>query len=253
MWSRLVIVAAVAGLLVAAPQTASARGCIKKLPVTHTFKSSYSASYKRGKIKVNVHSTGAWIHHIKAELYTFGGERIAKSKTYRRGFNTFKRLKMKLRYRSMQSGKYNLVLTGYPNERDSCGPKRYVKTVEFHDCPEALPVTFLDLPEGRASDYGRWLSFRLRSEIGTLRDVLIELYDFDGNFFGKAKLGALFGTAKVDLELRHRLVNGMYTLVVDAGRGLPRACGRKKAKQVLSFSDEPQVGEEAQASRAVPS
>jgi hypothetical protein len=222
-------------LIAALPQSAAAQGCITKLPVNHQLKSPYTVSYKKGKIAVRVMSTGSWIHHTKAELYTFGGVLVAKSKLYRGGFNKSKKHVMKLLFGTMQSGKYTLIITGEPNSNRSCGPKKYTKVVEFSDCPKSLPVEFPDPPGGKAGDYGHWLSIFLRPLHGVLRGVVVELYDADDNFFGKAKLKALFGTAKVDIELRHKLLNGTYTVIVRAKDGLPRACGKKRAKKVLTF------------------
>lgn len=239
---RLTLAVTVIALLAGAPPAAGAQGCITSLPVNHSFKSQYSVSYRAGKLTVKVTSLGSWIHHTKAELYTFAGELVAQSKLYKRGFNTSKRLKMRLPYGSMQSGKYTLVVTGEPNSNRSCGPKSYTRVVEFYDCPKGLPLEFPDAPGGKAGDYGRWLSVHLRSTGGILRRVVIELFDFDNNLFARGKLKALFGTARVDLKLRHKLVNGGYTLIVSADGGLPRGCGDVESKKVLRFGKKPGGG-----------
>jgi hypothetical protein len=238
---RLTIALTAFALLAGLPSTAQAGGCTNKLGVTHSFKSAYSAAYKGNKVPLTITSQGAYIHHYKAELYTFNGELVAKSKYYSGGFNRSKRLKLKSLYGPMQSGKYTLIITGEPNANRSCGPKKYTKVVEFHDCPKALPIEFPNPPGGRARDYGRWLSVHLRPAHGVLRDVHVELFDFEDNFFGSAHLKALFGTATVNIKLRHKLVKGGYTLVVNAKAGLPRSCGKKSAKKVLTFGP-PQSG-----------
>lgn len=216
----------------------SAGGCLSKLPVTHAFKSSYSASHQgKRTMKLQLISEGSAIHHVKAEIYTFSGELVAKSRLYRGQFSRSKTIKLKLRYRSMQTGKYTLVVTGEPNHNRSCGPKRYQRVVEFYDCPKSLPVTFPNPPAGNARDYGGWLTVTLEPTGAVLRNVIVELYDADGNFFGRKRLGALYGTAQVPIELRHKLVDGVYTVIVTAPGTVPRRCGGDdvEAKKTLRF------------------
>lgn len=233
---RLALVIATFALFAALPATANAQGCITKLPVTHSFKNKYSVYYEgRRATNLKITSYGSWIRNVKAEIYTFEGELIAKSKLYRSGFNTSRRLRLKLRYRSLQAGKYTLIVTGEPNASSSCGPKKYTQIVEFYNCPKELPIEFPDLPGGKAGDYGRWLSVNLQPKGGALRNVLVELFDIDGNFFGRKRLKVLYGTAKVDIPLKHKLLNGRYSLIVHADGGLPRRCGEKTAKRVLRF------------------
>lgn len=231
---RLTLALTFVALLAVVP-SAQAQGCMNSLPVSHSFKSTYAASYKANKMPVRITSSGSWIHHIKAEVYTFGGDLVAKSRMYEGGFNTSKTLSMKLLFGAMQIGKYTLVVTGEPNTNRSCGPKRYTKVVEFSSCPKGLPISFPNAPEGKAGNYGRWLSVYLAPQGAVLREIRVELYDFKSNFFGRAKLKALFGVAKVDIKLRHKLVNGSYNLLVTANRGAPRGCGHKRAKKVLTF------------------
>lgn len=238
---RLTIALTAFALLAGLPSTAQAAGCVTKLPITHSFKSAYTAAYKSNKVPLKLTSQGSYIHHYKAELFTFNGELVAKSKYHNGGFKRSKRIKLRSLFGPMQSGKYTLIVTGEPNSNRSCGPKKYTRVVEFHECPKSLPVEFPNPPGGRARDYGRWLSVQLRPQHGVLRDVHVELFDFEDNFFGSAHLKALFGTAKVDIKLRHKLVKGGYTLVVNGKAGLPRSCGKKSAKKVLRFGP-PQSG-----------
>ena len=211
--------------------------CISTLPVTHSFKSVYSASHTgKRTMRLEVMSAGSPIHHLKAEVYTFGGELVAKSRLYKRTFKRSKTVSLKLRYRGMQIGKYTLVISGEPNHSRSCGPKKYTKVVEFYGCPKGLPVDFPNPPGGNASDYGQWLTVTLQPTGAVLRNVIVELYDFENNLFGRKRVGALFGTAEVPIPLKHKLVNGGYTVVVTAPGSIPRVCGSDvEATKVLRF------------------
>lgn len=241
----LTVCALALALLAAAPAAEAARahtaGCITELPVHHRFGSAYSATYKRSLMHVRLRSHGPRIRNVKAELYTFGGDLIAQSKIDKKGFRYTKLLKMKLRFGGMQAGKYTLVVTGEPNRSRSCGPKKYIQVVEFGNCPEHLPIDFPNPPGGNAADYEDFLTISLRPKLGVMKGVLVEVYSFGGALFARGSLKALFGTAQLNLKLRHKLENGGYTIVVSAAGALPKACGEKTAQKVLTFGSSGQT------------
>jgi hypothetical protein len=220
-----------------APPAAQA-GCITRLPVRISLPDGpYAIAYAK-QIRVSVTSRGPRIRRLRAELYTFGGQRVAASRPRRavRGPTTLKLLLGRI-YRPLQLGSFTLVLTGEPNASRSCGPKQASRVLRFRACRDTLPVSFPDTPGGRASDYGGFLSVPIRSEGAVIRDLRSAVYGFDGSLLGRApNLLALFGQQTLDHKLDAPLQPGSYTVIAE---GLiadqPRACGRKASQATMTF------------------
>jgi hypothetical protein len=224
-------------LAVLAPPAAQA-GCITRLPVRVSLPDGpYAIAYAK-QIRVRVTSRGPRIRKLRAELYTFGGQRVGASVSSRT-VRTAATLKLALGriYRPLQLGSFTLVLTGEPNASRSCGPKQATHVLAFRACKDTLPVSFPDMPGGRASDYGGFLSVPIRSDGAVIRDLRSAVYAFDGSLLGRApNLLALFGQQTLDHRLDSPLLPGSYTVIVE---GLiadqPRACGRKASQATMTF------------------
>lgn len=230
------LVAGVAALALA-PQAAQAR-CITRLPVHVTLpQGPYALAYTKQLI-VRVNPRGVRIRNLRAELYTFSGQRMAASPRRRVArYVATLHLRLGRIFRPLQVGGYTLVLTGEPNASRSCGPKQAIRVVKLRGCRQRLPVTFPKLPGGRAGDYGGFLSLPVRSNGQVIRNLRSTVYGFDGSLLGRApNLLALFGEQMLDHRLTRPLTPGRYTVIVE---GLiadqPASCGPKRAQATLSF------------------
>ena len=220
-----------------APQVAGAR-CVTRLPVKVSLPDGpYAVGYTT-QVRVRVNPRGVRIRNLRAELYTFSGERMGVS-SRRRAARIVATLKVRLGriFRPLQVGGYTLVLTGEPNASRSCGPKQAFRVVRMRACRTTLPVTFPSLPGGRAGDYRDYLSVPVRSDGRVIRDLRSSVYGFDGSLLGRApNLLALFGERSLDHQLTHPLQPGSYTVVVQGWIGeQPRACGPKRAQATMTF------------------
>ena len=178
-----------------APPAAGAR-CITRLPVKVSLPDGpYAVAYTK-QLRVRVNPQGVRIRNLRAELYTFSGERMGVTPRRRRDARVVATLKVRLGriFRPLQVGGYTLVLTGEPNSSRSCGPKQAIRVVRMRACRTTLPVTFPELPGGRAGDYRDYLSVPVRSDGRVIRDLRSSVYGFDGSLLGRAPdLLALFG------------------------------------------------------------
>jgi hypothetical protein len=230
--------AALAALALAlAPQVAGAR-CITRLPVKVSLPDGpYAVAYTK-QLRVRVNPEGVRIRNLRAELYTFSGQRMGVSPR-RRAARVVATLKLRLGriFRPLQVGGYTLVLTGEPNASRSCGPKQAFRVVQMRACRTTLPVTFPALPGGLAGDYGDYLSVPVRSDGRVIRDLRSAVYAFDGSLLGRAPdLLALFGQQSLDHRLARPLQPGSYTIVVEGWIGeQPRACGPQRARATMTF------------------
>jgi hypothetical protein len=217
---------------VAAPDAAQARGC-GKLPVKAKVLSKYGENFAlqyTKKVPVYVETKGPTIHDAQIQLYTFQGFRLGKSK--RLGdFAVGAKGRAKLKF-PMQAGKYTLVVKGTVA---GCGELQMAKVVRFRDCRDKLPLKFPNKPGGNAADYGAFLSVGLETRGPVIRKLIGRVYSFDGEFFGKGKLGVLFGTAVLHNRLRKPLQAGGYSLIVEGRIDQPRECGTKSTSTVLKF------------------
>jgi hypothetical protein len=141
-------------------------------------------------------------------------------------------------FRPLQVGAFTLVLTGEPNRNRSCGPKQATRVLRFRACAATLPVTFPDLPGGRAADYGGYLSVAIRSRGPLIGDLRSAVYGVDGTLLGRTpRLSALFGLKLLDHKLVRPLQPGSYTVVTDGMiDGQPRSCGRTTALAKVTFA-----------------
>jgi hypothetical protein len=223
--------------MLAAPQAAQA-ACMTRLPAKVSLPDGpYAAAYTK-QIAVRVSSRGPRIRNLRAELYTFSGQRLAVSPP-RRAMRVATTLKLRLDdvFGPLQVGGFTLVLTGEPNRDRSCGPKKTTRILRFSACSDKLPVTFPDLPGGHASDYGGFLSVPIRSNGPLIRDLRSSVYGFDGQLIGRApSLGALFGQQMLDHALTQPLLPGRYNVITEGLIGdQPRSCGRAKAEAAMTF------------------
>ena len=187
---------------------------------------------------MRVNPRGVRIRNLRAELYTFSGQRMGVS-VRRRAARVVATLTVRLGriFRPLQVGGYTLVLTGEPNASRSCGPKQTFRVLRMRACRTTLPVTFPGLPGGRAGDYRDYLSVPVRSNGQVIRDLRSSVYGFDGSLLGRAQnLLALFGQSSLDHQLVRPLQPGSYTVVVEGWIGeQPRSCGPKRAQATMTF------------------
>lgn len=236
--SSRVAAALLAGAIVfAAPQAAQA-ACITRLAVKVALPDGpYAAAYTK-QIRVRVSPRGPRIGNLRVVLYTFSGQRLGSSRP-RRAVRQAATLTLRLdrTVAPLQAGSFTLVLTGAPNRARSCGPKQATRILRFRACAVALPVTFPNLPAGRASDYGGFLSVPIRSGGPLIRELHSSVYVSDGSLLGAApNLAALFGQRTLDHELGQPLLAGRYTVIADGLIGdQPRACPRAKAQAMMTF------------------
>lgn len=226
-----------AAIVLAAPQAAQA-GCITRLAVKVSLPDGpYAAAYTK-QIRVRVSPRGPRIANLRAVLYTFSGQHLGASRQ-RPAVRATATLTVRLQriVRPLQAGAFTLVLTGEPNRDRSCGPKQATRILRFRACADKLAVTFPNLPAGRASDYGGFLSVAIRSSGPLIRDLRSSVYGFDGSLMGAApNLAALFGQQTLHHELFGPLPAGRYNVIADGLIGdQPRSCPRAKAQATMIF------------------
>ncbi len=221
------------GALAIAPEPSFAR-CINTLPVTNSFPSDYAASYSK-TLPITVRTRGPAIRKLEAKLYTFGGDLLGRERAKRTVRNATT-LRMRLRF-PMQPGRYTLTLFGEPNADPSCGPKHTFRVVRFRDCPLRLPVTFPQLPRGRAVDYGGLMTVRVASKGPLLRDVDVTLSRFDGTQLGVKRFRTLFGTVAANFSFSGGVPPGDYSVSV-RGRisRQPESCDDATASTTLRLT-----------------
>lgn len=227
----LALVAAAAAVL-AQPPDASARSC-KQLPVKakvlSKFGDRYALEYTK-KVPVYAETRGPTIRNWQIQIYTFQGFKLGESKKLG-DFSIGDKGRAKLRF-PMQAGKYTLVIKGTVA---GCGELQRTKVVSFRDCREKLPIKFPDRPGGQAADYGGFLSVQLETRGPVIRKLTGRVYSFDGELFGRGRLGVLFGTAFLHNRLSKPLQAGGYSLVVEGRIDQPHECGIKSTNAVLKF------------------
>jgi hypothetical protein len=215
----------------AAPASAGAR-CITRLPVKASIPSPYAAEYPRD-VPVTIQTRGPTVRFLRLELYTFGGVKLGEGR--RLGpLRSSGTVRVRLRF-PMQAGAFTLVVTGEPNRDRSCGPKQRFKVLRFRDCPTQLPVKFPEPPGGAASDYQDYLSVKVTTNGGLIRDLTGTVSTAAGEAMGSGQLGILFGTASIDMLLTRRLAPGDYRVTVVGSLDLARACRPSQARLNVRF------------------
>ena len=215
-----------------AADRAQARDC-GSLPVKAKVLSKYGENYALAytkKLPVYVQTKGPVIHNWQIQVYTFQGFKLGESKRYG-DFGVGDKGRAKLRF-PMQAGKYTLVIKGTVA---GCGEIQLAKVIKFRDCRDSLPIKFPEKPGGRAADYGAYLSVKLQTRGPVVRKLTGRVYSFSGKFYGRGKLGVLFGTAFLHNRLKRPLQAGGYSLVVEGRIDQPRECGPKTKTAVLKF------------------
>jgi hypothetical protein len=224
-----------AALLTAAASTPANAGasCITRLPVRASLPNPYASSY-RDVLPVRIETKGPTIRFLRVELYSFAGEKLGEG---RRGGPLRASAKVRVRLRfPMQVGSFTLVVTGEPNRDRSCGPKQLFKVLRFRDCPSVLPVSFPSPPGGAAADYQDYLSVKVTTSGGLLRDLLGTVATVAGETIGDGRLSVLFGTATLDMRLTRRLVRGDYRVTVQGHLDKANACPPAQNRLALRFT-----------------
>lgn len=229
------LAAALAGFVVtagSAPAEAAAHGCGRlpvKAQVLSKFGERYALQYT-DKVPVYVQTRGPTIRNWQIQIYTFDGFRLGRSKRLA-DFSVGAKGRAKLKY-PMQAGKYTLVVKGTVA---GCGELERTKVIKFRDCRDSLPLKFPERPGGSAADYGAYLSVKVQTRGPVVRNLVGRVYSFDGRFFGKSRLGVLFGTAFMSNRLRRPLQTGGYSFLVEGRIDQPRECGDKSKTAILKF------------------
>lgn len=231
----LLVLAALMSCMAAAPAPAHAAGCITTLPVDAAFLTKNIRAY-RTDVAVRITTRGPAIRHLTAALYTYHGTLVARGAA-RGTIGDVQVVRMKLA-RALEPRHYTLVIDGEPNASRSCGPKRFTQALKFtSDCRPVLPVTFPQLPSGKAADYGGAVTFTLHAAraLGAAR---VTISSYGGDFLGALDLSRFpAGTAPLTVTLRKGLYASGYTIFIE---GLladaPASCGKKTAKATFTLT-----------------
>ncbi len=220
------------------PATAEA-GCgkLKVRPqVVSRYPKVFANQYEK-KLKVSVNRGRAAVTDWRVQLYTFGGFLLGESEIDKR-MSKSDTATMKLRL-PMQPGKYTLVTKGTVR---GCGELERNEVINFRDCLNKLPITFVDKPGGTAADYGRYLSVKIAPNPvwAPLVDIYGTLSSFEGDVYGKAELPRgqrkLIGQQTLDFQLKSGgLDSGGYSVYVSGKARQPRSCGDLSKTTVLKF------------------
>jgi hypothetical protein len=221
------------------PQVANA-GCGNlraQVEVVSRFPKPFASQYKK-KLRIQVFNRTRNVKRWHAELYTFSGFRLGKSKP-KKWLRWGDRTAIKLR-QSMQPGKYTVVLKG---KILRCGKRETSDVVNLRGCLNQLPVRFPNKPGGNAADYnaGGYVSVGIepRSDWAPIKKIKSTLLDFNGTVYGRAELPRgsrnLIGRQFLDHELTRELTAQQYTVLVEGKAPQPRSCGDKTKSTVLTF------------------
>lgn len=221
-----------------APATAEA-GCgkLKVRPqVVSRFPKVFANQYEK-KLKVSVNRGRGAVRDWRVQLYTFGGFLLGESEIDKR-MSSSDTATMKLRV-PIQPGKYTLVTKGTVR---GCGEVERDEVINFRDCLNKLPITFVDKPGGTAADYGRYLSVQIAPKPvwAPLVDIHGTLSNFNGDVYGKAELPRgqrkLIGQQSLDFELKSGgLDSGGYSVYISGKARQPSSCGDLAKSTVLNF------------------
>jgi hypothetical protein len=218
------------------PAQASCGSLKVKTEVVSKFPKVFANQYDK-KLRISVKRGGHAVHHWRAELYTFGGYLLGRSKWDPR-MGTSDRAALKLR-QSMQPGKYTLVVKGSVGR---CGELERDQIVNFRGCLNSLPIKFVDKPGGTAADYGRYLSVKIAPKPvwAPLQDIRGTLSNFEGDVYGSAELPRgsrkLIGEQFLDFKLKKGgLQKGGYSVYVTGKARQPKQCGNLAKSTSLRF------------------
>lgn len=244
--ASVLLVAAIAALLFSGlagggshgPERADAScGALKvEARVVSKFPKVFANQYGK-KLKIAVTRGGHPVRHWRAELYTFGGYPLGRSKWDSRMARD-DRASLKLRVQ-MQPGRYTLVVKGNVG---GCGELERDQVVNFRGCLNSLPIKFVNKPGGTAADYGSWLSVKVAPKPvwAPLKDIRATLANFDGDVYGTADLPRgsrkLIGEQVLDFKLKQGgLQEGGYSVYVTGKARQPRQCGNLSKSTSLKF------------------
>lgn len=221
-----------------APTPAQA-GCghLKVRPeIVSKFPKVFANQYEK-KLRVSVQHGRGSIRDWRVQLYTFGGFLLGESEIDKKMGST-DTASMKLRV-PLQPGKYTLVTKGTVK---GCGELERDQIINFRDCLNKLPITFIDKPGGTAADYGRYLSVKIAPKPvwAPLVDINGTLSNFDGDVFGKAELPRgsrkLIGAQYLNFQLKSGgLKSGGYSVYVSGKARQPNSCGDLSKSTTLTF------------------
>lgn len=221
-----------------APAPAEA-GCGKlkvRTQVVSKFPKVFANQYEK-KLRISVQHGRGTVRDWRVQLYTFGGFLLGESEIDKK-MSKSDTATMKLRI-PMQAGKYTLVTKGSVR---GCGEVERDEVINFRDCLNNLPITFVDKPGGTAADYGRYLSVKIAPKPvwAPLVDIYGTLASFEGDVYGKAELPRgqrkLIGTQFLNFKLKSGgLDSGGYSVYVSGKARQPRSCGNLSKSTVLKF------------------
>lgn len=212
-------------------------GQLKVQPrVVSKFPKVFANQYDK-KMKIAVTRGGHSVRHWRAELYTFGGYLLGRSKwDSRMGHDDHTTLKLRV---PMQPGRYTLVVKGSVG---GCGEIERDMVMNFRGCLNSLPIKFIRKPGGTAADYGRWLSVKIAPKPvwAPLKDIRGTLSNFEGDVYGTAELPRgsrkLIGEQVLDFKLKQGgLQKGGYSVYVTGKARQPRRCGNLTKSTSLQF------------------
>ncbi len=207
---------------------------VKDIQVVSRFSKNFALQYTK-KMRIQV-TRGERVRNWTAELYTFSGYLVGKSKPDKK-LSKVETTKLKLK-QSMQPGKYTLVVKG---DVPGCNIEESYKVVKFRSCLGRLPIKPIDKPGGTAADYSGFVSLKVAPQpaFAPLRNIQGTLSSFDGVSYGDAELPRgsrkLIGEQFLDFELTRNLEPGRYTVYITGKAPQPRSCGDKSKTIKLRF------------------
>jgi hypothetical protein len=235
----LILTGGVGGSRDGGPQVADARcGNLRaQVEVVSRFPKPFATQYKK-KLRIQVFNRTRNVKRWHAELYTFSGYRLGRSKPGK-WLQWGDKTAIKLR-QSMQPGKYTVVIKG---KIMGCGKREVSDVVNLRGCLNRLPIRFPNKPGGNAADYnaGGYVSVGIepRDAWAPIRRIKSTLLDFNGTVYGRAELPRgsrkLIGKQFLHHELTRELAPGQYTVLVEGKAPQPRSCGDKTRSTVLTF------------------
>lgn len=122
-----ILLALLATVVVAPSAAVGDGGCITKLPITASLKSSSPSDYD-DFVPLDVSTKGPVLRRVKVGLYSFHGRVMAERRVG--SIESERSLAMRIRNK-VSTGTYTLYAEGEPNPGRSCGPKHWSRVVRI--------------------------------------------------------------------------------------------------------------------------
>ena len=198
------------------------------------FPAAFANQYTK-KLRVTVYNRTGNVKTWHLELYTYGGQRLGRSKE--RSYLTYGTKAAINLKQAMQPGDYTVVVKG---EVPGCGESSDSNPIHLRQCLSKLPIRFFNKPGGTAADYGKYVSVGIQPREGwSARISGSTLTNFNGVVYGKAQLPKgykkLIGQQYLNHKLKRKLQTGSYSVTVSGKPPQPRACGNKTKSTTLKF------------------